>query len=638
MSKAEEMPIDSRGIKILAHSTIRSWTEAIVELLTNSDDAYKRLENKTKISLGEIDIFMSRENKGSWKMLEVRDEAGGISREGLNSATSFFADSNEYDEHKNVRGFFGRGLKETIVALGIGEVITIKDKKLNVVKIWNDSKTKKTYRHFIIENEEVTSATRKEYKIKENGTLIRIKINNPKIKIPELKTLEQQLKKHISLRDIFSSKNRDVKLTFKDIRRGTKHKFKIAYEFPESKKVLNKKLNVPGYKEEIELRVYETNEKLEYKRHSAFNTAGILIKTKGAILDNQLFKFENDNASHYFYGECISPKIDELLRTGDTSILNPSRSGIEWSNDYSQLLMKTIERALDPLIEEKKKELAKKKKVKLSKENQKLFNELSKLFDNIFKEELGDGEIEITPDEVFEEKIFIKPEVTNLIPRIQRTLCVYAHENIVKREGEKVEICSIRKKVSVLNESVYLERHKKYPNMFIGKFKVKGWRVGDEDVIEAMLGEERTLCEVKVKEKQGTKTRTNNPPKPPKKGNITGFEHNLEPSPIQRAQHNKSTGKIIIYTQFPGVSSYLGEQLENMSDESAKMLLCGIVCDAMFRRIIDDKFQKGDLLGFGGADFNPSSYESERSELQKKYINRVYSLVMNYDFENKEDE
>ena len=97
MSKPEEIPIDSRGIKILAHATIRSWMEAVVELLTNSDDAYKRLENSGEKCSGAISISLSRRKGGEWGVLEIYDVAGGISRKKLDSVTTFFADSNEFN-------------------------------------------------------------------------------------------------------------------------------------------------------------------------------------------------------------------------------------------------------------------------------------------------------------------------------------------------------------------------------------------------------------------------------------------------------------------------------------------------------------------------------------------------------------
>jgi hypothetical protein len=37
----------------------------------------------------------------------------------------------------------GRGLKETIIALGEGDIKTIKDGKLCIIKIWEDERAKK---------------------------------------------------------------------------------------------------------------------------------------------------------------------------------------------------------------------------------------------------------------------------------------------------------------------------------------------------------------------------------------------------------------------------------------------------------------------------------------------------------------
>ena len=313
MSKAEEMPIDqSRAIAILANSTIKSWIEPVVELVTNCDDAYNRLENSKKICSGNINVSVSRKKGGGWTFLEVYDEAGGMDRKKLGLATTFFADANEYGKNKNIRGYFGRGLKETIIALGIGEIVTIKDNKLNRVKIW------------LVEDERVNETIREEYGLKKDGTLVKISITNEEINIPELETLKFQLKNHICLRDILSSKKRKVILQFFDMKRSSEHKEQILFESLRGKEVLNKPLKVPGFNNSAILRVYETKEALpQYKKYSPFNLNGILIKTPGAILDNQLFKFENDPASYYFYGDIISEEIDKILRSGETSILNP---------------------------------------------------------------------------------------------------------------------------------------------------------------------------------------------------------------------------------------------------------------------------------------------------------------------------
>ncbi|MBS3099912.1 hypothetical protein J4463_01730 [Candidatus Pacearchaeota archaeon] len=559
-----------------------------------------------------------------------------MDRQKIELATTFFADASEYKKNKNVRGYFGRGLKETIIALGIGEIITIKDNKLNRIKIWFDKDKKKVFRDFIVEDEKVNETIREEYGIKKDGTFVKVSITNEEIKIPELETLRTQLKNHICLRDILSSKKRKVLLQFCDMKRSSKHQEEISFESLKGEEVLNKPLKVPGFNNSAILRVYETKETLpQYKKYSPFNLTGILIKTPGAILDNQLFKFENDPASYYFYGELISEEIDKILRSGETSILNPSRSGIEWGHRYAQILMKSIERELEPLIEEKKKELAKNKHIEVNENSKKLLKELSKLFNQIYEEELEEGDIDINVEDIFEEDAFIRPKSPNLPPRKPRTLCLYANENIIKSEGEQAIITSQKNKIYIIDPKIYLEKHPKYSSMFWAKFKVEGLNLGDEDIIEARIGKSLVFCDVRVKEMG----HIGKNPQPQKKGGITGFNPNSDPNPMQRAYHNQKTGKIEIFIQFPGVARYLGESLENVETETGKMLLCEIVCEAFFKRIAEERIKKGKETPFGDSIIvHMALYRNTVDNLQKKYMNKVYSLVMNWDFNEEENQ
>ena len=298
--------------------------------------------------------------------------------------------------------------------------------------------------------------------------------------------------------------------------------------------------------------------------------------------------------------------------------------------------MKSIERELEPIIEEKKKELAKNKHIEVNEDSKNLLRELSKLFNQIYEEELEEGDIEINTDDVFEEEAFIRPRSPNLPPRKPRTLSLYANENIIKSEGEQAVIISQKNKIYVIDSKIYLEKHSKYPSMFWAKFKVEGLNLGDEDIIEARIGKSLAFCDVRVKEMGH---RGKNSSKPQKKGAITGFNPNSDPNPMQRAYHNQKTGKIEIFIQFPGVARYLGESLENTGTETGKMLLCEIVCEAFFKRIAEERIKKGKVVSFGDSiESHMALYKDQVNELQKKYMSKVYSLVMNWDFGEKEAE
>jgi len=142
---AKDLPINPRLIEQLAKTTIKNLIDGLVELITNADDSYKRLENEGKNTKGEIEIFLNRKKGGICEKLIIKDYAEGMTQEYLEKKALVFAgDTSGYETTKTVRALFGRGLKETIIALGEGRIITVKDKKQCSTSLWIDEKTKKS--------------------------------------------------------------------------------------------------------------------------------------------------------------------------------------------------------------------------------------------------------------------------------------------------------------------------------------------------------------------------------------------------------------------------------------------------------------------------------------------------------------
>ncbi|GAI19625.1 unnamed protein product, partial [marine sediment metagenome] len=121
-------------------------------------------------------------------------------------------------------------------------------------------------------------------------------------------------------------------------------------------KIVDQTIKIPGYGDNIELRIYESDKELESPYNNPFASAGLLIKTTGAILDNQLFKYQSESAGCFFFGELSWPNLAERLREGE-SLLDLNRVGIEWRQEVCQVLKSTIEQILEPFIEEKKKQI-----------------------------------------------------------------------------------------------------------------------------------------------------------------------------------------------------------------------------------------------------------------------------------------
>lgn len=125
----KEIPIakPSRLIMQDAKSAIQHFSDAVVELVTNSDDSYKRLEENGAKHSGKIEIYVSRAKGGKIREFYIQDFAEGISREKLEEIIAFGGEVSGFSEGKSVRGLFGRGLKQAIIALeGEAEIFTKK--------------------------------------------------------------------------------------------------------------------------------------------------------------------------------------------------------------------------------------------------------------------------------------------------------------------------------------------------------------------------------------------------------------------------------------------------------------------------------------------------------------------------------
>ena len=113
----KDLPINPKIISQLSRATIKNIVDGIVELVTNSDDSYKRLEEKRVKTSGKIEIYVNRKKGGICENLKIKDYAEGMTKEELEKAIEFGGETSGFLEGRSVRGLFGRGLKETIVSL-----------------------------------------------------------------------------------------------------------------------------------------------------------------------------------------------------------------------------------------------------------------------------------------------------------------------------------------------------------------------------------------------------------------------------------------------------------------------------------------------------------------------------------------
>jgi hypothetical protein len=610
----KELPINSRIIAHLAKVTVKNILDAIVELVTNSDDSYRRLEEKGQKVSGEINIYLTRKKGGHCESLKVKDYAEGMSKEELEKALVYGSETSGITEGRSVRGLFGRGLKEAIIALGEGEIKTIKNGKLCSTKVWFDKKQKKAfYDKKSLDNIIETS--------EKNGTEINIIVKNEKMKVPEFKTFKDQLSKHYQLRDINSSNNRKISLTFHDLKRGKTFEEKITFSYPDGKKVKEETIELPNYKDKVKIIVYESLEPLEFSRYNPCGRAGILIKTKGAILDNQLFKFENDQAAFYFFGEAICEGLEERLRKGETEIIDPNRGGLEWRHEYCQALAKAIENILEPLINEKRKILEKGPKKEVEKAIKKKINDLCKLLNELATQEFEDEEIGPGPNIT---RLIIKPEKANLQINKPRIFSVYAPDDLVKKAGKIVNISSDNIDIKPLVSTVNLNEHPNREKIWYNYFKVIGKKKGAEGIITVTLGNDSAIAKVEVttpKKRKKGKIITGT-----KEGFISDIQTDETENPLQRVIYKQRIIKI--YIKFPSVTKFI-EYGPTVKTPEGKMLLAELVGEAFCKELARQGIERGKYIvvpisePVSGID----AFNAAVNELQRKYLHIIQEFI-----------
>lgn len=117
------IPVDQRVIDIDSRR-FASIEKALVELITNSDESYARLERAGNDATGSLRIEYERHRAGG--LLVVTDQAEGMSFERASSILTYGAAHSPLARGEGTgRGYFGRGLKQAVYGLGHGWLETV---------------------------------------------------------------------------------------------------------------------------------------------------------------------------------------------------------------------------------------------------------------------------------------------------------------------------------------------------------------------------------------------------------------------------------------------------------------------------------------------------------------------------------
>lgn len=615
-----------------AKGTIKSILDAIVELVTNSNDNFNEYNLEP-----EIKIFIKRKKGGVCESVKVIDNAAGMTYEELLKAIEFGGLTSGFMEGKKVRGLLGRGLKESIIALGEGYILTKKNGTLSGVKIWleniNGNKYPKPY-YDDLDIREIEKLSEDINRFR-SGTVVCIEKINASFKVNDAETVFSQIRDHYQLRGINSNSKRKVVLEFHTENKKIKDsqvtvRKQVVFAYPNNKIKQDEEININRYNEKIHLKIFESITQLDSPASSPFGLSGILIKSEGSTYDNRLFKFDNDTSGLFFFGEAEIPGIAARLRDREM-LVSPNRTGLDWKDPYLLEVRRVIEDELMVHVANKRRELELSTENGLSETNRKLVDRLRELMNSWAKEEGIDMEAPIDPESL--DRPIIKPEFCQIEIDSPRNMSIYVPIEI----SEVYPLKDI--KVTCDNDLIELDctrlefkQHRNYQDILVGNFTVQSRFEGEEGIISAEIGEFNpfsivTVVEILEEHKKKKKRKLI--------GKTGGFLREIRPDqrdePKQRVSYEEDIGEIRVYTKFPGIRTFLGISFERVETDQGILLLSELITEIFCRVLVRNGLNTGKFVPVrDDCDSILDCYHRYYFEFQNKYVEKLYQAIKQY--------
>lgn len=406
----------------------------ITELVTNSDDSYKRLEDKKIEHDSLIYIKLEKERRNEGFVLSVTDHAEGMSSERLNKVFLDYAGDNADGDESGARGIFGQGASDVLQAAAeerkTAMIETIKDDVASRLKynIDEDQDGDIDVKEIPAQGSQLKQL-RNNLNIPGNGTKLSFGIpSRVKFNKKIIENLPESIEKIPSLRYLLNTDNRKVIYSF-----DGKEKLLSSrkYQFQEENLVSRQ-----TFKMVFEDKTYNCELSLYKNENKKDDGTDIIVRDQNyTVFDNTMFDFKNTLAAQNLSGELVIPNLyklckEHLNREGvKDAIVYDNRTGFDTRNPF----YKTLNNVLYPILDEViKKQVDDNKSTNLT--NNKRISDALKKLNKYLKNELKDtingpgsvkkeppaegikfvrGSITVTKDKKYDLKLYINASMVS---------------------------------------------------------------------------------------------------------------------------------------------------------------------------------------------------------------------------------
>ncbi len=596
---------------------------ALVEIITNSNDSYSRLEDAGLHASGEIIIDVLRKHKDS--LIRVRDFAEGMDDLRMDKVVGTYGEATSgLKEDKHVRGMWGRGLKDAIFGLGYGYVNSIKDDNLyrSSLLLKDGVPTFNLYDPIPADEE-----LREKHGIPErNGTEIEIIVSREDVKMPQFENLRNYLQRHFELRTIMGNPARLIILRNLSSLHKVKHEYVLSFKPPKGEMVLDEQFEIEGFPASAHLQLLRSKIQLSTRGEEGdYADAGLLVISKETIISLTMLKFENDPYASFFYGSINCDYLHDLLKN-DEPVLTATRDGINWTHPFAKALKHEVETRIEPLVQVEREHAMQDEQMKLDKRLRKKLDKTLRELNVIASSELSDGRsqssdgkrVEPPPAglEFVPERVYVQTGQTV-------TLTLRAHLNDRVYDGATIFVVSDNPEVDVLTPKVSIKAMKDQPHIGVARVSVEGKQVGNEGVVTAYLSDQKAKAVVQVRSK---KEAIDDAPSKKHHGLFNDIRFDDRMDPRQRVYLDRVNSTIVVATAAPSVRIYLDSQHRLDTSVQGQVLLAELITEAVCREIARQGVESGRFLAPDGAEAD--AIQSHFIRLQNRYAHIIHEAIV----------
>ena len=624
------LPVDQRIIDIDSRR-FASIEKALVELVTNCDDSYSKLEQAGVKVSGSVVISYERHDTGA--ILTVTDQAEGMTLDRLRTILSYGgAHSRLSSGGSSGRGYFGRGLKQAVFGLGHGWIETVRDGRLSRVDLFRNELGSYVYD----DQDGDRPAADRDYarlglEVEGNGTRVTIVADNPQVSLPYFRSLVRAVSNNFYLRDI--TQRRQLQLLNGNLPKKHATATPLHFEEPPSELLLGPELaSFVFLNQGYDFTVTVRKAAAELVLRGDERTSGLLVMSGTAVLDCQFFRYEGQIGTEYLFGTVTCPGLIAMLAAG-RPVISDEREGLNLKEPFVAAFADAVSATISPIIESERLRLSHLDHAATSKRTESLLQLVLARMNQAAVDDLG---ITLPPGPGTGS---YGPFPTGR-PAVLRFSTPFYYRPI----GRAFHVSLLVDRARLLDEQV-LQVARDLPDSILidpdipqltvgdlpadGRFtwSLTGYTAGDKGRIRVTGGPYSAACEVVIAEGASRHTaHTNRPARPSTpwdQDNSTdlfvGYELRNLDNDIDRAVYSPLERLIIVNTEAPTVRLYIDGQ--GRFRDSARLLLAELFLDViageLARRYIDRTLQKGDS----------EAYEQAKQTFIRRYGLEIHRIL-----------